>query len=136
MSQCLEPALCAIESCSRLTVSRGWCKLHYDAWRRHGDPTHRAKRGRKRKDRRYNTNGYILIHTVTGPRPEHRVLMEEILGRPLTSYEEVHHKNGVKDDNRVGNLELWIRNKKPPGACIDDLVPWAEWILETYGRRV
>lgn len=40
--------------------------------------------------------------------PEHRVAMERILERPLRKGESVHHKNGVRDDNRDANLELWI----------------------------
>jgi hypothetical protein len=62
---------------------------------------------------------------------EHIVVMEAALGRPLWPDENVHHRNGVRDDNRVENLELWVR-PQPPGIRAADAVAWAREILARY----
>lgn len=61
--------------------------------------------------------------------------MEERLGRSLKRGESVHHKNGIRDDNRFGNLELWTKHQ-PTGQRVEDLVVWAREILDRYEDEV
>lgn len=56
-------------------------------------------------------SGYVILYVSHGGKdyrigPEHRIVMEHELGRPLRAEETVHHKNGIRHDNRPDNLEV------------------------------
>lgn len=75
-----------------------------------GKVSHNSKGGR------YKCDGYVLIlsrnHPMASPKgyvKEHRIVMEQHIGRYLQRCEAVHHINGIKDDNRIENLELKTR---------------------------
>lgn len=112
--------------------------MHRRRFLKHGtyEPTQAALHGPTR-----NKDGYVLLWAPDHPDaykpsnriPEHRVVMEEMLGRRLLPGENVHHKNGVRHDNRPGNLELWVTHQ-PRGQRPEDLLIWAREIIERYAK--
>lgn len=89
--------------------------------------------------RQITAGGYVRLYvgrdhpgaTKTGHIFEHRKVMQEILGRPLVEDENVHHVNGVRDDNRPENLELWS-SSQPKGQLVADKIRWAREFLSLY----
>jgi hypothetical protein len=79
------------------------------------------------KPPRTDNHGYVVFNGES----VHRTAMSESLGRPLFKGENVHHKNGIKTDNRIENLELWVCTQ-PKGQRPSDLVEWAKEILVRY----
>jgi len=74
-----------------------------------------------------NANGYVA---------EHVKVMSEYLGRPIdTKIESIHHKNGIRNDNRIENLELRIKGHGY-GHSVEDAIDYAIWILKRYKPEI
>jgi hypothetical protein len=83
------------------------------AWRTN---KHKPKHGYAWKGGRRIRRGYIEIYKPNYPHctknktvPEHRLVMENYLGRYLKSYELVHHRNTIRSDNNISNLIIVTR---------------------------
>lgn len=78
------------------------------------DLAHQGKRSFNWKGGRHvDRLGYVQVWKPEHPNAkiggyihEHRLVMSEILGRPLKTNERVHHRNKNRQDNRKENLEL------------------------------
>ena len=137
--------------CHRIADTRGLCSYHYLIFRRYRDPEYKV---RKRDNERGWTEqyGYVVVRRP-GSRKKirlHRLRGEEFLGRELTPEENVHHRNGVRDDNSIGpcfmksecacpgdvkhNLEFWAE-PQPPGQRVSDLLKYAGDIIIKYGTK-
>lgn len=126
-----ETVPCSTDGCDEPAHASSFCNKHYLRWKKHGDPSAllKAPRGAGYLD---PTDGYRKIGVKgRGQLKEHRLIMEQLLGRELFKDETVHHKNGVRHDNRPENLELWS-SSHPKGQRIEDKVAWALEILTRY----
>ena len=56
------------------------------------------------------TRGYVTVKTLDGWKYEHRVLFEEVYG-PVPYGFVVHHKNGIREDNRLENLTIMTKSQ-------------------------
>ena len=118
---------CRTERSGRGNVSSFCSKqCHYD-WR---DPLLDGKKS-------LTAQGYVVVTCYNHPSvqerlknnpkcrnygvKEHRLVMEKHIGRHLLPYENIHHKNGIRNDNRIENLELWAKSQ-PAGQRESDLI--------------
>jgi len=130
-----EPRLCSCgNECIRYTTKKqrtaymSMCRECYSEKMRRQN----AHRVMADGTRRVNPSGYVMVKHDGQWRLEHTIIMEGKLGRSLRPIETVHHKNGIRHDNRPENLELWLGPVRSGIRAIDWHCPHCgeQWAYE------
>ena len=118
--------------CGRWADAHGLCQTHLKRQNRGSDLSKPILVKAPRGSGHINKAGYKVIFVNGRNKLEHRHVMEQVIGRKLYKFENVHHKNGRRADNRPENLELWVK-AQPAGQRPEDL---AEFVARYYPEYV
>ncbi len=92
----------------KMSSTKGSTRVFTQEWK---DNISKAKKG-KGKGYSLKPSGYVEITMGENKsRSEHVVIMEQKIGRRIYANECVHHINGIRNDNRIDNLQLMTRSE-------------------------
>jgi len=127
--------LCKVDGCSDTYLAMGYCSAHYQRLYKNGTLESKQKVSPQTvgEVNWYKNNaGYVVGYLRGKLVAQHRIVWEQHHSCALHPFENIHHINGIRHDNRIENLELWTK-AQPAGQRPEDLV---KWVVENYPELV